>query len=238
MRTLLALLLPSLLLCGSAWADVRCYDVTAARHGAHPGSELCVEESHGDAKLSFRSGGGEAVFHLRLLNRVRCIDCNKDTFGTTSPDGLGLLSVRFDGRREGGLEQGVVQVGSQSLHYRSRPAAPPPSAPPAQPAAPQSPAVQPMSPESFTALLKALDGQAWSASGLKGIVSAAAKDNHFTCEQVVAVLKKVPGASLKENAARQLVPRIVDYGNLFLVSGELGHDAGRYRPGEAPRRSP
>lgn len=217
-----ALSLLACLICGLANAGDRCFDVSTAREGANSVAELCVVETANDVSLTLTGGGATVVYQLQLLNRVRCSDCNKDVFGPASPNGLDLMSIRFDGKRENGVERGVVSIGSQRLQYRSKTGAPPPQPPP-----PSGP--EPMSPESFAGVLAALEGQSWSVSGIDGVVSSASKRNHFTSAQVVAILKKVPGLSLRLSAVKRLVPRIVDPENLFLVSGELGQDAEKFR---------
>jgi hypothetical protein len=62
-----------------------------------------------------------ARFSLRLLERVKCIDCNRDLFGIDNPSNsiFNELQVRFDGNRDlaSGRELGTVAVGSTTFFY-------------------------------------------------------------------------------------------------------------------------
>lgn len=219
------------LVSASVYAAERCFEVTAKEGASRPAGELCLDERPSEVVLSLKSGGAVATYRLKLINRVRCLDCNKDELGPFAPSDLDFLTVRFDGARTKNGEQGTVSFGNQRLFYRTpglAAAAAPNTAPP-----PSGP--QPMSAAAHAAVLKSLEEQSWSVSGIEGVVASAAKSNHFTSEQVAAILKKVPGMSLKESAARLLVPRIVDYDNLFLVSSEVGEDAQKFRVKAAPK---
>jgi hypothetical protein len=64
-----------------------------------------------------------AVFHLDLLVRAKCIDCNKDVFGLLNPSNSSFnsLAIRFDGIRDVQTmkEEGVVYFGASKLFYES-----------------------------------------------------------------------------------------------------------------------
>lgn len=212
----------------TAWGSERCYELSAER-SARAAGELCVDDSRApDATLTIRSGSAKATLRVRLLTRVKCIDCNKDVFGSDGRDDLSLFSVRFDGTRAGGREQGTVEIAGQRFAYRvaggSQDAEPPPTVSHAAG----------MKPERFNALLKSLEENSLSVSGTEGVIASAARDNHFSCEQVATVLKRLP-PSFHDGMAKAMVPKIVDPENLSVVSEVLREDAQKYR-GKPARR--
>lgn len=220
----------------AALGGERCFELSADERFAGQTTSLCVLEGplpRATITLSER-GTTVARFELELWSRVRCSDCNRDVFGPPSPSALDLLQVRFDGTAARGVESGTVTIGAKRFSYRSQaPGAAPPAAqvPAAAPAAPPPG----MAPEAFERLLQVLDENQWSVTGIETAIAATAKANRFTCEQVATALKKVPGQALKESAAKQLVPRVVDPDNLAAVSAVLLDDATKYRPRAAPK---
>ncbi|MBX7117178.1 MAG: DUF4476 domain-containing protein [Myxococcaceae bacterium] len=210
-----------------AVARDRCFELSS--RGNSSNGKLCIsEEASGRLATAVLSENNVTVAKLTLALklRARCLDCNADVFGPVSPSVFGkIFEIRFEGKRAGGVETGTVRIGDQRYAYRWSNAAavgPPP-------AAPVAPLLQGMAPDSFEQLLGALEKNQFSVSGIEGVVSSAAQTNRFTCVQVAAVLQKVPGQALKESAAKQLVPRIVDDENIAIVSTELRDNALKYR---------
>ncbi|MDD2772680.1 MAG: hypothetical protein PHP45_03180 [Elusimicrobiales bacterium] len=62
------------------------------------------------------------IFHLDLLSRVRCFDCNKDVYGVSNPSNsvFNKLKIEFDGKKDlsKGDEEGTVKIGETMFHYR------------------------------------------------------------------------------------------------------------------------
>ena len=104
-----------------------CYHLAAQRDAWSRTPELlCVSAGEGERyRLSVKTGiplREVARFDLPLLERARCIDCNKDRFGVPETgSAIGQLTVQFDGKRDtrAGREWGTVQLGSTRLYYRS-----------------------------------------------------------------------------------------------------------------------
>jgi len=223
----------------AALGGERCFELAADERFAGQTTSMCIVEAampRATVTLSER-GATVARFELELYSRVRCPDCNRDVFGPPSPSGLDILQVRFDGTSSRGVESGSVTIGAKRFAYRSQApgAAPPAGPPPPAAAAAPPPPPQGMAPEPFARLLQVLEANQWSVTGIETAVASAAKANRFTCEQVATVLKKVPGQALKDSAAKQLVPRVVDPDNLALVSAVILDDATKYRPRPTPK---
>ena len=223
---LFAALLFSLTLSAVSTARERCFELSS-RGGAN--GKLCIsEEANGRLATAVLSENNVTVAQLELTlkSRARCFDCNADVFGPVSPSLFDkIFEIRFDGTQSrGGMETGTVRIGDKRYSYRwsnTAPVGPPPPAPVAPP-------LQGMALDSFEQLLRALEKNQWSVSGIEGVVASAAQTNRFTCARVAAVLQKGPGQSLKESAAKQLVPRIVDLENIAIVSTELRDNALKY----------
>ena len=67
-----------------------------------------------------------ATFNLNLLERVRCLDCNRDVYGVANPSNsiFNQLKISFDGQRPfvNGAQQretGTLQVGDTTFYYRA-----------------------------------------------------------------------------------------------------------------------
>jgi len=62
------------------------------------------------------------MFRLDLLQRARCIDCNKDVYGVSDPSNsvFNKLKIEFDGKKDFALaeEKGMVKIGENLFHYR------------------------------------------------------------------------------------------------------------------------
>jgi hypothetical protein len=95
---------------------------------------LCVElgpqSASGQlpATLTLRSGLPMAQVELArmtysLLERAKCLSCNRDLFGVANPSNsiINELKVKFDGKLDSKtrLESGTVMIGKNRLAYRS-----------------------------------------------------------------------------------------------------------------------
>lgn len=127
----------------SAYANDTCFEVSADGKAWSKTPELlCVANvKDADYTLSLKTGlpGAQQevlTLHLNLLNRVRCVDCNKDVFGIANPTNsiANAFQVKFDGTRVGRAmaESGTVTIGATKLFYRGQTKAPTP--PPTKPA--------------------------------------------------------------------------------------------------------
>ncbi len=129
-----------------AFADETCFEVSRDGKSWSKTPELLCVSQIKDAQytLTLKTGipGSQqevATFHLDLLSRVKCIDCNKDTFGLANPTNsvFNTLQVKFDGKRDVKTmqETGTVKLGATVLHYRGsagKPVTPPPAPAPAK----------------------------------------------------------------------------------------------------------
>lgn len=114
-----------------------CYELgTAARRFPRTPTVLCVAHASDAAyRLTLRQGlsAGQpapsagsppttlATFEYTLLERVRCIDCNKDVFGFAADDEVtSKLKIRFDGMTDPKtkIESGRVWMGATQFFYR------------------------------------------------------------------------------------------------------------------------
>lgn len=233
--SLFAAVVLSCLLPVAASAHERCFELMGrGGYGGGHGRLCIIEREQGRQATAVLSENNVIVaqLELSLKSRARCIDCNVDVFAPVAPSLFDkIFEIRFDGTRSPALETGKVRIGDRKYFYRWT--GQPPVQPPPPPVAPMPveppPPPEGMAPDNFEQLLRALDKNQWSVSGIEGVISSAAQTNRFTCQQVAAILKKVPGQALKESAAKQLVPRIVDYENIAVVSAELRGDALKYR---------
>lgn len=109
-------------------AATPCYELAATK-GQFPRTptELCVEQpSHGTYVLTIRQGLPMnrvtlVQFNASLLSRARCIDCNKDIFGSAIDAAEGnLLKIKFNGvvNVKADSETGTVTVAGAKFYYR------------------------------------------------------------------------------------------------------------------------
>ncbi|MBK9071152.1 MAG: hypothetical protein IPL79_09160 [Myxococcales bacterium] len=107
---------------------VQCYELAATK-GQFPRTptELCVEQpSHGAYVLTIRQGLPMnrvtlVQYSASLLLRARCIDCNKDIFGSAMDSAEGnLLKIKFNGvvNVKASSETGTVTVAGAKFYYR------------------------------------------------------------------------------------------------------------------------
>lgn len=109
----------------------KCYQITADKKGRYARTPelLCLTQGPGKSKyvLTLKTGVPPTqkivIFNFDLLERARCSDCNKDTFGVAAPanSSFNSLKIRFDGERDlkKGTEKGVLHIGTTDFRYRS-----------------------------------------------------------------------------------------------------------------------
>lgn len=110
----------------------RCYELSSDGELWSKSPEyLCVTPaSDQQYVLTFEGGVPSRLEYARfsydLLKRARCMDCNKDEFGTSAATNsmVNQLKITFDGKRtlQPFAETGTVRIGSAQFHYRSAPA--------------------------------------------------------------------------------------------------------------------
>ena len=117
----------------SAVASEVCYELsTDGSTWSRSPSLMCIE-AQGDrftielATQNILERATFATFHVDLLERVRCPDCNQDLYGTANPSNslFQALQIRFDGEvnMQTWDQQGTVSIGDQTFYYRSFPRA-------------------------------------------------------------------------------------------------------------------
>ena len=105
-----------------------CYRISRQEDFWAKTPELLCTQSQGNQEyiLTMRTGlTGDrevALFFLHLLERAKCIDCNRDVFGLANPSNstFNELQIRFHGERDlaNGRESGTVSVGRTSFFYQ------------------------------------------------------------------------------------------------------------------------
>jgi|GEM_PF-814794 len=121
----------------AAHAATDCYQLSADEGSFSRTPEmLCVTlgETTKDAEITLvinEVGNRKTVgmFRLDLLQRARCIDCNKDLYGVSNPSNsvFNKLKIEFDGKKDRNVlagqfeEKGKVKIGENLFYYRGKP---------------------------------------------------------------------------------------------------------------------